>query len=136
MASLSPSSKRKHLIEFVFTLVGIGLLAAVYLRFGCPFRLVFGVSCPGCGMTRALRALLCLDFRCAWQYHPLVFLLPVLGVWFLFALQGKRLPAKPERVLILITVILFFAVYIFRFVQNDPVVKPDFSSSVLHNILS
>ena len=43
---------------------------------GCPFRFFFGISCPGCGMTRALLAALRLDFAAAFSYHPLFFLLP------------------------------------------------------------
>lgn len=40
---------------------------------GCPFRFFFGISCPGCGMTRALLAALRLDFAAAFSYHPVVF---------------------------------------------------------------
>lgn len=32
--------------------------AAARLGFGCPIQAVLGVDCPGCGGTRALRALL------------------------------------------------------------------------------
>ena len=34
----------------------------------CPIRYVFGVSCPGCGMTRACMSALCLDFGDAFAY--------------------------------------------------------------------
>lgn len=53
------------------------LIAVFYLSFGCPVRLLTGVSCPGCGMTRALFALLKLDFSLAFEMHPLVLLLIV-----------------------------------------------------------
>lgn len=43
----------------------------------CPFALVTGTACPGCGMTRALGALLRGDFRLAFDYHPLVMLIAV-----------------------------------------------------------
>lgn len=39
----------------------------------CPFAVVTGVACPGCGMTRALVALLGGDAELAFSYHPLVF---------------------------------------------------------------
>ena len=53
---------------------------------GCPFRFFFGISCPGCGMTRALLAALRLDFAAAFSYHPLFFLLP----FFLLAMYEKN----------------------------------------------
>lgn len=39
----------------VFHLTGYGLV--------CPFRLIFSLECPGCGITHALVALLRLDLR-------------------------------------------------------------------------
>lgn len=41
----------------------------------CPIRTVFGVRCPGCGMTHALVALLRGDVRRAAQFNPFVFVL-------------------------------------------------------------
>jgi len=41
----------------------------------CPTASVFGVPCPGCGLTRATLALLRGDARTALHLHPLVFLL-------------------------------------------------------------
>ncbi|MGC8759863.1 MAG: DUF2752 domain-containing protein [Bryobacteraceae bacterium] len=37
----------------------------------CPFRLCTGMSCPGCGATRAVHALLHLRFEEAWKLNPL-----------------------------------------------------------------
>ncbi|TCK90558.1 uncharacterized protein DUF2752 [Natranaerovirga hydrolytica] len=36
-----------------------------------------GMPCPSCGMTRAFRHLIALDFRSAFMYHPL-FVVPLL----------------------------------------------------------
>ena len=36
----------------------------------CPFRILTGISCPGCGMTRAFLALAEGDFLTAFQYNP------------------------------------------------------------------
>ena len=51
----------------------------------CPFRLVTGLSCPGCGVTRMLLHLLRLDFAAAFRSNAvLLCLLPVLaalGLW-------------------------------------------------------
>ena len=52
------------------------LLAACYVRFGCPIRRLTGVSCPGCGMTRALFALFRGDPADAAYCHPMIFAVP------------------------------------------------------------
>lgn len=49
----------------------------------CPFANVTGHPCPGCGLTRAMLALLSLDFGEALRLHPLSPLLGPLLAWFL-----------------------------------------------------
>lgn len=75
----------------------LGLCAALVAVFalsgiGCPFYRIFGIPCPGCGMTRAFLACLRLDFAAAWRYHPMVFSLP-----YLLALFGKDGAVFPEK---------------------------------------
>ena len=41
----------------------------------CPIRTVFGIRCPGCGMTHALVALLRGDIRRAVRFNPFVLVL-------------------------------------------------------------
>ena len=38
----------------------------------CIYRNLFGIRCPGCGMTHAFCAVLHGEFRAAWSYNPLV----------------------------------------------------------------
>lgn len=40
--------------------------------FPCLFQLITGLYCPGCGGTRAVRALLAGNPGLSFQYHPLV----------------------------------------------------------------
>ena len=51
-------------------------LAALFLLTDtiCLSQLIFGMPCPGCGLTRATLAFLALDFLKAFQMHPLVIL--------------------------------------------------------------
>ena len=37
----------------------------------CPIQNIFGVSCPGCGLTRAFIAIMSLDFNSAIKLHIL-----------------------------------------------------------------
>ena len=64
----------------LLSLVGFIAVAALVLwvtDIGCVFRLMTGVPCPGCGITRAWLALLRLDPAAALAYHPLFWMLPV-----------------------------------------------------------
>lgn len=39
----------------------------------CPYKLLTGWACPGCGLTRCVHAALHGDFARAWQYNPWIF---------------------------------------------------------------
>ena len=44
---------------------------------GCPIKFATGISCPGCGMTRAWLATLSLRLDLALAYHPLFWTAPM-----------------------------------------------------------
>ena len=50
----------------------------------CPILFMTGISCAGCGMTRAWLSLFRLDFGAAFYYHPLFWLPALLIILFLF----------------------------------------------------
>ena len=50
------------------------------LGIGCPIKFLTGISCPGCGMTRAWLSALHLHFAEAFAYHPLFWLVPAVVV--------------------------------------------------------
>ncbi|MCF0146109.1 MAG: DUF2752 domain-containing protein [Eubacterium sp.] len=59
----------------------------------CPLRYVFGIPCPGCGMTHALGAFLTGDLSASLSYHPM--LLPtaaaaVAALWITIAAGRKE----------------------------------------------
>lgn len=79
--------------------IGIGIGAALYFLavyalfsyFGitCVFLEVFGIPCPGCGMTRAAAALLRMDFLEAIRQNSMVFFMPYVLVYLFFDLKSK-----------------------------------------------
>jgi len=93
------------------------LIAGVYLvmfAFGvtCPIRYVWGVSCPGCGMTRACVSALRLDFSAAFDYHPLwILLLPtVIAIAVCLFRKWKR----ALRAVVTVAALSLCVVYILR----------------------
>ena len=98
-----------------------GAVAGVYallflLGITCPIKFTTGISCPGCGMTRACLALLRLDLHAALHYHPLVWLLPVaLGVYLFRA----RLPKWVVKYAPAALCTLFCTVYLIRMVSGS-----------------
>lgn len=52
--------------------VGLGLALLTLQPYSiCPFAVVSGLPCPGCGITRSLVAMVQGDLQSAWHLHPL-----------------------------------------------------------------
>lgn len=70
--------RRVGLILIVILLAGIAVAykyldpAVVPIFPRCPFRLLTGYLCPGCGSQRAIHHLLNLDLPGAWRMNPLL----------------------------------------------------------------
>lgn len=94
-------SRLVRLLGRTGALVGGGLAYGAFVSatgwaVPCLFRLVTGLNCPGCGVTRMCLALLRLDLAGAWAANPgLMVLLPALGVLGLSA--ARRYVATGER---------------------------------------
>ncbi|MCR5640784.1 MAG: DUF2752 domain-containing protein [Lachnospiraceae bacterium] len=86
----------------IFHLVGIG----------CPIKFFTGVSCAGCGMTRAWWYLLHGNLKLAVYYHPL-FWLPLCATFVI--LLRKRLSKNIYYGCIIGMCVLALAVYLYRF---------------------
>ncbi len=71
-------------IRNALILLGVGALYALFMKLTgigipCPFRLLTGLQCPGCGVSRMCLALLRLDFKSAFGYNQAIFCLaPIL----------------------------------------------------------
>ena len=70
---------RHALLVTVGGYVGIALILAKWFGVDilppCLWKAVFGHNCPGCGLTRAMLSLMSLDFKAAFHFNPLIFIL-------------------------------------------------------------
>ena len=108
--------KYKDLIGLILGL-GIYVLFITLSGIRCPIKFLTGISCPGCGMTRAILSALTLDFESAFDYHPLwCVLLPALALIFAFKLYGKK---RALNISIYISCAVLITVYAIRLVIGD-----------------
>lgn len=102
---------------FLKTIRQIGIFFSVVfcaiLFYSCPFKYLTGLDCPGCGLTRAFLSAFRLDFKAAFNYHPLFLLI---GIELLYLLFGNYFKLKPktEAVIGIITVFSLLFVWIYR----------------------
>jgi hypothetical protein len=95
----------------------------------CVFRLVTGLQCPGCGITRMFLSLLKLDFAAAARYNLLVLCLLPLGVGLYFyktwqyIKKGNTDMSSAEK---LIYCICFVLCIVFCVLRNSGALPPIF----------
>ncbi len=100
----------------------------------CPIKLVTGVSCAGCGMTRAWLALLFGSIDLAYHYHPLFFMPPIALV--LFFLRKKMSKTFFYSFLFIIAAI-FVIVYVYRmFYDSNGIVVFEPENGLIYKLIS
>ena len=74
--------KSHRRIEAITSVAAVVVLYVILESFGvtCPIKYITGISCAGCGMSRAWIALLHFNIHEAFMYHPLFFLPPVVVI--------------------------------------------------------
>ena len=106
---------------FAVVFVGYAVTLSLLNNTACLSKLLFGVPCPGCGLTRANLAALRFDFAAAFEMHPL---------WFYSILGGGLLVlavAKPEirrtksfNLLCVVLAVILCAVFVVRMLTVAP----------------
>ena len=104
----------------------------------CPFDFLWGVSCPGCGMTRAFLALLLQrDIRAAFYYHPLFPVVIIAAVLLAVHFTGlHRFGRKAKNILLSVFCILFVIVYVLRLIFCPELISIHPSRGLIFRLLS
>ena len=117
----SPWSALAAVVLFYLVIESLGVT--------CPIRFLTGVSCAGCGMSRAWLALLQGNLAEAARFHPL-FWLPVPAAALL--LFRRRLPGWVFRLSMAAVCALFLGVYLLRLLDPGDAVADFQPASGLH----
>lgn len=110
--------RRKKAKETLLLFAGLGAVCLLYQAsgIGCPIKWATGVSCAGCGMTRAILCALRLQFGKAFYYHPLFWMVPACMLLYLF---WGQVPKRVGKCLAWAVAACFASVYIARLLYSD-----------------
>ncbi|MGM9971998.1 MAG: DUF2752 domain-containing protein [Anaeroplasmataceae bacterium] len=125
---------KKSWIPLVILLVYI-ITTHLLFETSCPIKLITGLPCPGCGMTRAFISLLKLDIIKAFNYHALFIIVPF--IIFIFIFQERPIINKlfNSKILWSVVIALFIGYFIYRIIYVRPDVPMDFYKDSLINKL-
>lgn len=126
---------KEQIKKYLYLIISAGLLSLfLYLtNIGCPIKFITGISCPGCGMTRALFSLLRLDVKSAVYYHPLVFVMPFIVI---IILLRNKLGRRLFKIFTAFFIVLFIAVYICRMADaGNSIVQINLRNGLIGRIL-
>ena len=108
-------NERKELI-CAATAVVVLYTAMESIGITCPIKFITGISCAGCGMSRAWMAFLQLDIAKAFAYHPLFWLVPIAVI---VLLCKSKINIKFYKIFMFTIAGAFVIVYLYRMFIGD-----------------
>lgn len=117
-AFAAPGETMRELLVIAGIFAAYALLLSI-LSIGCPIKFFTGMSCPGCGLTRAWASLLSLHVFDALAYHPLFWLPPI-------AIALSVMPANKTvgNIAIAVIGIAFIVLWVLRFFLDGDALLP------------
>ena len=120
----------------IFILIIIGYLLFFFLIDphgpNCLIQRTIGIPCMCCGMTRATFYLVTLDIQSAFHFHPLVFIMPLIGLTILLKGYGIFSKLFNSKIFWATIIVLFVVTYTIRMYYYFPETEPmDFYSKAL-----
>ena len=125
-------NERKELICAV-TAVVVLYTAMESIGITCPIKFITGISCAGCGMSRAWMAFLHLDIAKAFAYHPLFWLVPIAVI---VLLCKSKINIKFYKIFMFTIAGAFVIVYLYRmFIGTGDIVVFEPQNNILFRII-
>ena len=110
--------KSHRRIEVITSVAAVVVLYVILESLGvtCPIKYITGISCAGCGMSRAWIALLHFNIHDAFMYHPLFFLPPLV---LIIMLLKSKINIKIYKIFMFTMACVFVIVYLYRMIKGD-----------------
>lgn len=127
--------RRLNRIEVITSVTAVVVLYVILESFGvtCPIKYITGISCAGCGMSRAWIALLHFNINEAFMYHPLFFLPPVVVIVMLLK---SKINIKSYKIFMFTMAGAFVIVYLYRmFIGTGDIVVFEPQNNILFRII-
>lgn len=101
-----------------------------FFGIGCPIKWFTGISCPSCGMTRAVLSIMKFDFKMALYYHPLFWLI-IPSVLFIIHAKKPIFGNKNYQLIFLavLTAVIMTVYFIRLFDINNDIITIDLQNS-------
>ena len=112
-------NKNNRILIVVITPLILVTLLLLYMviksKFGisieCQTKVLLGIDCAGCGVTRMIESMLNLDFYQAFRWNPMIFVsLPFILIFYIWQsiafIKYASLSSKADKLLIIYFIIL------------------------------
>jgi len=135
MSGDNADKRRLNRIEVITSVAAVVVLYVILESFGvtCPIKYITGISCAGCGMSRAWIALLHFNIHEAFMYHPLFFLPPVVVIVMLLK---SKINIKFYKIFMFTMAGAFVIVYLYRmFIGTGDIVVFEPQNNILFCII-
>ena len=135
MSGDNADKRRLNRIEVISSVAAVVVLYVILESFGvtCPTKYITGISCAGCGMSRAWISLLHFNIHDAFMYHPLFFLPPVVVIVMLFK---SKINIKFYKIFMFTMAGAFVIVYLYRmFIGTGDIVVFEPQNNILFRII-
>lgn len=105
--------KADKILKYIAIAAGIVFILFFYR---CPIKLILNIDCPGCGMTRALKSFVMLDFKAAFGYNPMIFAIIPEAAYYVISryIIKKQFSEKTENIVLMATAIAMILLWIYR----------------------
>ena len=135
MSGDNADKRRLNRIEVITSVAAVVVLYVILESFGvtCPIKYITGISCAGCGMSRAWIALLHFNIHEAFMYHRLFFLPPVVVIVMLLK---SKINIKFYKIFMFTMAGAFVIVYLYRmFIGTGDIVVFEPQNNILFRII-